>query len=792
MKIRFLLLGLLFHVITIQTFAQLTVGINSDIVNNEWTASWITHPSITGKEFGVYLFRKDFTLAAQPEKFIVHVSADNRYKLYVNGTQVCNGPARGDLLKWYYESVDIASYLKSGQNVITAEVWNVAGQIADAQITSMTGFILQGNTSAQSIINTDATWSVFRDIAYIEVGGIFHITGPGEKFNGVNHPWGWMQSDFDFSGWNKVKVLEKGRPLNSLNVWGGPSRYILYPRTIPAMEEKMQRFSSVRRSDLPNLTESFLKGEGTLIIPANTHTKILIDQKVLTNAYPVLNYSKGAKSEIKITYAEGLYNAAKEKGNRDEIENRHINGNSDLIIADGGDNRTYKTLWWRTFRYVELEIQTGTEPLTLHDFYSIFTGYPLEEKASFKCDDPMMTNIWNVGWRTQRLCTFETFMDCPYYEQLQYVGDTRIQANVTTYVTGDSKLVKKAIASINESRLPSGITQSRYPANAPQIIPPFSLVWNTMVYDYWILNDDKEFVRSMIPGMMETLNWFEARMNPTTGLLGKMEYWNFVDWVGFKNWDFGVPPGQFSGNSSVTTLQYAYTLQKSALLFNAFGMKEEASRYISQAEKIKTSVYKSCWNQAKGMIADTPDKTNFSQHTNALAILTNTIPRELQASVANTILNNKDIAECSLYFRFYLTEAIEKAGLADKYPDMLDPWKKMLSIGLTTFAEVQDAPRSDCHAWSASPLYYFLSLTCGIKPNEPGFKSVRIEPKLGRLNSIEGSMPHPLGTIKVQLQKSNQGHLTGVVTLPENLNGIFVWNGKKLSLKGGLNQINIK
>jgi len=448
----------------------------------------------------------------------------------------------------------------------------------------------------------------------------------------------------------------------------------------------------------------------------------------------------------------------------------------------------YKTLWWRTFRYVELEIETKEEPLVINDFYSIYTGYPFIEKASFECNDSVMTDIWNVSWRTQRLCTFETFMDCPYYEQLQYIGDARIQAFTSTYMSGDSRLVRNAIATLNDSRLPCGLTQSRYPSNQPQVVPPFTLVWNTMVYDYWMLNGDPEFVRSMIPGMMSGLNWFESRMDKN-GMLGKMEYWNFVDWADFKGWNCGIPPLQNDGNSAILSLQYVYTLQITAKLFNDFGMKEEASRYMSLAERIKTAVYEKCWDQSKGLIADTPEKTIFSQHANALAILTNTIPLKSQKIVASNILINKDIAECTLYFRFYLTEAIEKAGLSNQYPDMLDPWKKMLGYGLTTFAEVLDPTRSDCHAWSASPVYFYLSLICGIKPGEPGFKTVKIEPNLGRLNWVEGFMPHPLGTIKVSLKKEDQNRLSGVVTLPGTLNGTFVWNGIKLPLKSGINKI---
>jgi alpha-L-rhamnosidase len=790
-KFRFFVLVFSVLATNISTFAQLTDKINDEVLNKQWVASWITCPEISGKEFGVYLFRKKITLNSEIKQFIVHVSADNRYKLYVNEKYVCNGPARGDLLKWHFESLDISPYLKKGENIITAEVWNFAEYRPIAQFSALTGFILQGNTLTESIVNTDKSWNVVKDSAYTPLtlnAKEYYAIGPGEKFNSKIHPWKWMKSDFDDSDWKHAKELEQGTPLKSFRDYGSLSLYVLQQRDIPLMEEKSQRFSQIRRSDLSNISEQFLSGENALIIPSNSKIKILFDQNSLTNAYLVLTFSSGKYSEIKLTYAESLFDDKQQKGNRNEIINKNIAGIHDIIISDGGYNRTFQTLWWRTFRYVEMEIETKDDPLTIADFYSIFTGYPFAEKATFKCDDSLMKNIWKVGWRTQRLCAGETYFDCPYYEQLQYAGDTRIQSLVSSYVSGDTRLMRNAIVSLHDSRLPFGITQSRYPSYETQIIPTFSLIWATMVYDYWMLKDDKPFVKSMIPGIMDVINWYESKID-TTGMLGRMEWWNFVDWVRYKNWDIGTPPGLYNSNSSIITLQFVYTLQKAAALLSAFNMKEEASHYTNLAQCVKTAVYKNCFDKKKGLIADSPEKGNFSQHANSLAILTNTIPKELQVDVINKIMNDNDMAKCSFYFLFYLTEALEKAGLSEQYPDKLDPWKKMLDNGLTTFAEEPDPTRSDCHSWSASPIYYFLSLVCGIKPNEPGFKSVRIEPHLGRLSWIEGSIPHLLGTIRISLKKDKYNNLTGKVVLPENLTGIFIWNGQSRSLKGGINQI---
>ena len=773
--------------------AQEVTDINPELLRKPWDAKWISYPDNSNMDYGVYLFRKEISIETKPDKFIIHVSADNRYKLYINGVYICNGPARSHLYKWNFESIDISSYLHSGKNIISAMVWNFGWQRPLAQISAQTGFIIQGDTKDENIINSDNSWASFKDLAYKPLSvniNQYYAAGVGEEFNSEVHPWNWMDNDFNVAGWKQAQIVETAKPVGCMGEWGGISTHLLSKREIPLMEEKEQRFFKIRRSDISNIPTGFLKGKTPITVPANSKVKILIDQNVLTTAYPVLNFSKGVKSTIKLTYAESLLDNNGNKGNRNDIENKQIKGNSDVIICDGANNRIFQTLWWRTFRYVEMEIETKEEPLVLNDFYSIFSAYPLEEKASFDCDNPQLKDIWNVGWRTQRLCANETFFDCPYYEQLQYIGDSRIQALVSTYVSGDSRLTKNAIAVLHDSQLPMGITQSRFPSNQTQIIPTFSLVWVTMVYDYWMLNDDSTFVKSMIPGMQETLNWFRNRID-SSGMLGPVEWWNFVDWTYSKGWDNGNPPAAHTGNSSILSLQYVYTMEKAADVFDAYNMNCLATDYRNLADKIKKAVYSTCFDSNKGLIADSPEKNTFSQHANVLAILTNTFPKPTdKAKIINAILNDKELAECTLYFKFYLFEALNKAGQGDQFTAALAPWAKMVDTGLTTFAETPDPTRSDCHAWSASPVYYFLSLVSGIKPASPGFKTVRIEPNLGSLKNIDATMPHKLGAIRVKLQRDNKNNLRGEVTLPIHLDGVFIWNGVQMQLKGGITNIN--
>ena len=155
------------------------------------------------------------------------------------------------------------------------------------------------------------------------------------------------------------------------------------------------------------------------------------------------------------------------------------------------------------------------------------------------------------------------------------------------------------------------------------------------------------------------------------------------------------------------------------------------------------------------------------------------------------ILNDNSLIQATFYFKFYLTQALKKVGMGERYYGTLQPWRDMINMGLTTFAEKEEPTRSDCHAWSASPNYDFLATICGIMPDAPGFEEVLIKPSLGILDNVEGKMPHPKGEIAVSLKRKGKVGIEGVVSLPENITGRFIWNGKNIILKGGKQTVSI-
>jgi hypothetical protein len=759
--------------------------------HNRWPAHWITDPGAPQSDYGVYLFRCVIELPAKPGRFVVHVTGDARYRLWVNGRSVCYGPQRCDTMAWRYESLDLAPLLGPGANVFAAEVIGYGDLAPYASMGRRTSFLLQGDTAAEQAADTGAGWKVFHAAgirpfqADREKLHTFLVVGPGEQLDAAQHPWGWQLPGFDDRNWSAPRVLGSGLPQG----WGTDVNYWLAPRSIPLMEETPERLARVVRAAGVEIPAEFVAGRAVLTVPAGVRATVLLDQGHLTNAFPQLTVSGGRGARVMLRYAEGLFDAKHEKGNRDATEGREILGLGDEFLPDGGAHRLFAPIDFRTYRYLQLDITTGAEPLTIEDLHGVFTGYPFKENAAFASDDPELARIWTVGWRTARLCALETYVDCPYYEQLQYIGDTRIQGLISLYVSGDDRLLRNAIELFDNSRLPEGLTQSRYPSSSPQIINTFSLFWVDMLHDYWWHRSDDAFLRARLTGLQAVLAWFEARIDPATGLLGPLPYWTFADWANEWSWNDAVgiggePPGAHTGGSTFVTLQFAGTLRRAAELCRAFGRNDLAGHYELTAAALCGAVNRHCWDEGRRLYADTPARKSFSQHTNVMAVLAGAVTGDAARDLIQRTADDTAIVQATTYFRFYLLRAMKAAGLGDQYLARLGPWHDMLNRGLTTFAEKPDPTRSDCHAWSASPNYELLATVCGIEPASPGFATVRIEPHLGYLKNIAAKMPHPRGEITVTLHREDTG-IAAEIGLPEGVSGTFVWAGRMVELHPG-------
>lgn len=784
------------------------------VAPHQFTAQWITAPGAPGHDPAVLRLRKELLLTAVPAHFIVRVSADNQFLLLVNGRRIGQGPAIGDVQHWRYETYDLAAALHPGSNLLAATVWNLGDQAPIRQISSHLGFVLDPDTPGEAAAATNSTWLARRDPGFTflptpeELHEFYYVGSPGERLDAQALAWTWADPAVPAAGPDSGPAWQPAVSLGTAVARGVHSEsnsWLLIPDLLPPMQDsptsaghlvRVEHLDRAKPLDAaPGVTGHF--PAAPLEVPGNAHATLLLDRDTLTTAYPTLTVSGGKGARITLRYAEALVDAHGDKGNRNQIEGKHLLGIADELLADGGAHRAFTPLDWRTWRYLEVDITTAAEPVQLESLTAEFTAFPFEQRARFASDDPVLTDIWTVGWRTARLCAHDAYMDTPYWERLQYVGDTRIQTLISYTNAGDDRLARQAIEAFHASLLPEGITQSRYPSRHLQVIQNFSLLWIGMVHDNWLYRDDPAFVREQIPAIRGELSYFRARLS-ADGLPAMTDWWLFVDWA--KGFEGGDSPATSDGVSAAGSLFYLEALHNAAELEAALGDSSLAREDADEAARVRKTIFARFWSPGEQLLADTPDLQHYSQQANALAVWLDVIPPDRQAEVMTRIYSATDpgflasrplpkaMSVASSYFRFYLTRALVHAGLGDRYLETLSPWRTMLANGLTTWAEQPEPTRSDSHAWSAHPNIDLLTTVAGITPAEPGFGSVRVAPQLGPLHHLVVAYPSPYGEIKAEYTVSPAG-VAARLHLPAGLGGILHWNGKDTPLYPGDNQV---
>jgi alpha-L-rhamnosidase len=750
-----------------------------------WTAEWISHPTAPLREPAVFHFRKILHLQAAPVHFPVEVSADNHFLLYVNGQRIGDGPAKGDLQHWRYESYDLAPALHAGDNVIAATVFNFGVYAPLAVISDRTAFLLQGDTDAEAAVNTNASWLVEAEAGETflprDPQGLrfYWAADPGEQLDGRIYDWDWQTAASSAtSHWVAAAGAMRGTiyPQDNRAVPPGHdshNRWDMVPDALPAMEYTPTGVGKVVRTTLPDASHF---PAAPFVVPAHADVEVLLDRGTMVTGFPELTVSDGKGAQIEVGYTEALYDAKHHRGNRGEVGDRQALGQFDQFVTDGGSRRVFMPLWFRTWRYLSIKVKTGDAPLRLESLTADFSAYPFHERASFQSSDPVLSDIWEICWRTARLGAHDTYMDTPFWEQLQYVDDTRVQSLISYTIPGDDRLAIQALHAFDESRVPEGITQSRYPASLQQFIPNFSLSYVDMLRDYWIYRPDSTIVKQLLPGTRPILAWFLSRLNKD-GFLDPLPY--DAEWH------------KHEEKSALLTLTLVDTLHQAAELEEAFGEKYFAETYRAAAGKAAAAVYRQCWNAQFGLLADTPEQKTFSQYTNIYGVFTDAIPQGDQAAVMRKVIapnrGEQPVVEMALvdyHAQFYLSRALDKAKLGDLYLSTIKPWREMISLGLTTTPENKEPTRSDTHAWSAHPIYDLLTIVAGIHPAAPGFASVRIAPNPGSLTSFQAVMPRENGEIRVQYSRTD-GQSQFQIKLPEGLAGTLEWNGREYPLRAG-------
>lgn len=762
-----------------------------------WPAEWVALPDAAPPCVVAYRLRVTLERA---ETVRAHVSADERYELFLDGAGIGRGPERGCPDVWFFESYDLP--LAAGAHTIVALVWSLGELAAEAQMSVRHGFLLAAEGALADALSTGrAAWEAqaLGGYGFVEPGPA-KWRGHRVRVDGAAFAWGFERGAGD--GWRPAVAVEPAA--TRVRDWEITPRHVLAPATLPPQIDRELRAGTVRClqavTSLDTLHiparaaehlageagawQALLDGRGSVTVQPHTCRRAIVDLGDYYCAYPELVTSGGAGGEVRVQWAESLRHTPSawvhDKGHRDVVEGKYFAGFGDAFLPDGGTQRRFTSLWWNAGRYLELAARAGDEPLVIERLALRETRYPLDLESRFAADDRRLAKITPILVRGMQMDAHETYADCPYYEELQYAGDTRLELLCTYVMTRDERLARKALRMFDASRRPDGLTQSRFPCRVLQVIAPFALWWVGMVRDYAFWRGDAAVVAELMPGVRQTLEAFRRSVGPD-GLLRAPAGWNTLDWV--PAWEAGIPPGGVDGLSGLMNWQLVYTLALAADLEARLGEAELAARYARQARELADRATEAFWDEARGLLADDTARAQFSEHTQCMAILSGALPPELRERVGAGLLRGEGMERTTVYFSHYLFEAYRELGRADAMFGRLDLWLDLAERGFRCPVEMPEPSRSDCHAWGSHPLYHFFATVLGVRPAGLGFREVELRPQLGPLTRASGTLVHPAGEIAAALRVED-GALRGRVALPAGVTGTLHLEGQTLELRG--------
>lgn len=724
------------------------------------------------------LFRGLVALTEVPERLRIQITADSRYKLYINGAFVEAGPSRGDGKVWYVDTVDIAPWLLLGENVLAVEVLRYPA----VHSAGCYGIIRTKTPGLYVGSELSVDWMCRRYDGYAIVPENPHFSPLMiyERVEGDATLAHWQEPGFRGNGWTAPALWDEAKLTQELR----PDR--LRPRTTPFLYRELHRFSGVSKGG--SEWDALIRGNVPLAVPAHAVLTADLDAGELTTGYLHLSMAGGTGARITLLQAECYageriphadpYKCLPEKGDRTD-PSRFLYGYTDQyrVAGFGTSERpeNYEPYWFRAFRFIRITVETENEPLTLLKMDYEETGYPLEVRSKVETSDSSLASVWEICERSLRRCMHETYEDCPFYERLQYAMDARSEMLYTYAVSGDDRLALRCMDDLAASLRPDGMINCCAPNYETNVIPGFGIYFTGMVYDHmWYFGDRQKLERHW-PVVESILSFFRERLD-SRGLVGKLgdvnrpgQFWSFIDWTA--GWDDtdGVPPATKLGPLTMESLLYAMGLRYASEIGAFLGFSERAEEYRIQADCLCAAVNRFCVGP-DGMYQDGPGVEQYSQHSQVFAVLAGATGVEQGRRILKRTLDEPNrFQPCSVAMCWYLFRAMEQSGLYRYTDQQWNVWRRMKDDHLTTCPEDPLLSRSDCHGWGALALYEFPAVVLGVRPSKPGFSEITVEPKADWLDWAEGRVPTPKGYVSVSWSKDAQGKILINARGPEGI-----------------------
>ncbi len=408
----------------------------------------------------------------------------------------------------------------------------------------------------------------------------------------------------------------------------------------------------------------------------------------------------------------------------------------------------------RGFRYMMVTVREASEPVQFHELRCLQSNYPVSEIGSFQCSDARLNDIWEISRHTTKLCMEDTFVDCPAYEQVFWVGDSRNEALISNYLYGADDIVKRCLRLVPGSSDMTPLLVNQVPSGWSSVIPNWTFFWAIACYEHYLQTADHAFAREMYVPIKETLKHYLQKLGPH-GLLD-IQGWNFLDWSPIDQPNEGVVAHQ--NMFLVQTLRAA--AQMAVLAEDAAG----EHWLVDEAEKLSAAISVHLWDDDAGAYidcihADGSRSSVRSMQTQVVALLAGVAEgdraRKLAAYMEEPPAHFVQIG--SPFMSFFYYEALARAGSIQRLvDDIRRNYGVMIDNGATTCWEMYPhfsenraddsfLTRSHCHAWSSAPAYFLGRELLGVRSLTPGWTEIEIAPELCDLAWAKGSVPHPGG-----------------------------------------------
>ena len=481
-------------------------------------------------------------------------------------------------------------------------------------------------------------------------------------------------------------------------------------------------------------------------------------------------------------------------GNRPWVMKRAMVFMGARFITREGNNH-FETFNPYGSRFVQLNIiGNNNKPVTVQDVHMISQIYPFEKKGSFECSDPMFNSLWEMGWRTLRVCSEDSYTDTPFRERGLYAGDCLPEFATTLATSGDPRLIKRCLELYQDmySTLfdSTAVVSPKGKKRAPGDLGDFPLI--TTIYFGWYVNHtgDWEFAKRFYKNYSYMLHTTAAYKTQSNGLI---EFSNvFVEWTKIRRNNY---------SNTFGNALYAQNCDILAAMADKLGYSADAKWFRDKSASVVQAIQKNCWDETKGafrdgMVKDTAVNNYYPISSSILSLFGYTTPAQEKKLSVFYDESLKDIGSkvrdglATSYGGFYVLGGLYRhtnTAIAEHF--IRRYWSPMMLYLDDTmwedFAENSELLTSGTlsHAWSSAPTFYMSTQVLGV---QLGFsavtdmKTVRIEPQAESITWAKGTVPHPEGLIRVDWSVKGENLFLNY-SIPAGLNAIVTPRGKLAS-----------